>query len=77
MPIRHVRCQSGLPGRRLDALIPRTVPGVRKAVKWNSPLYGVEGKDWFLSYHCFRRYVTVIFFRGAFPKYIHDGALGG
>jgi hypothetical protein len=50
---------------------------VRKAVKWNSPLYGVEGKDWFLSYHCFRRYVTVIFFRGAFPKYIHDGALGG
>jgi hypothetical protein len=52
-------------------------PGVRKAVKWNSPLYGVEGKDWFLSYHCFRRYVTVIFFRGAFPKYIHDRALGG
>src|SRR5271170_3003186 len=44
-------------GRRLDALIIRTVPGVRKAVKWNSPLYGVEGQGWFLSIHCFTRYI--------------------
>jgi hypothetical protein len=52
-------------GRRLDALIERTVPGVRKAVKWNSPFYGVEGNGWFLSYHCFTKYVKVAFFRGA------------
>ena len=51
-------------GRRLDALIARTVPGVRKAVKWNSPFYGVEGQGWFLSYHCFTRYIKVVFFRG-------------
>jgi hypothetical protein len=52
-------------GRRLDALIERTVPGVRKAVKWNSPFYGVEGQGWFLGLHCFTRYVKVGFFRGA------------
>ena len=52
-------------GRRLDALIMRTVPGVQKAVKWNSPFYGIEGQGWFLSYHCFARYVKVAFFRGA------------
>jgi hypothetical protein len=52
-------------GRRLDALIVRTVPGVRKAVKWNSPLYGVEGQGWFLGIHCFKNYVKVAFFRGA------------
>ena len=52
-------------GQRLDALIVRTVPGVRKAVKWNSPFYGVEGKGWFLSYHCFAKYVKVAFFNGA------------
>jgi hypothetical protein len=51
-------------GRRLDAIIARTVPGVRKAVKWNSPFYGVEEGVWFLSYHCFARYVKVTFFRG-------------
>jgi hypothetical protein len=51
-------------GRRLDALIGSTVPGVRKAVKWNSPFYGVEGQGWFLSFHCFTRYVKVTFFRG-------------
>ena len=51
-------------GRRLDALIERTVPGVSKAVKWNSPFYGVEGQGWFLSYHCFTKYVKVTFFRG-------------
>ena len=51
-------------GRRLDALIVRTVPGVRKAVKWNSPFYGVEGQGWFLNFHCFTNYVKVAFFRG-------------
>lgn len=51
-------------GRRLDAIIERTVPGVHKAVKWNSPFYGVEGQGWFLSLHVFARYVKVTFFRG-------------
>jgi hypothetical protein len=51
-------------GRRLDALIVRTVPGVRKAVKWNSPFYGIESEGWFLSFHCFTKYVKVAFFRG-------------
>lgn len=52
-------------GRSLDALIERHVPGVRKAVRWNSPFYGVEGQGWFLSFHCFTRYVKVTFLRGA------------
>ena len=52
-------------GRRLDRLIEKTVPGVRKAVKWNSPFYGVPGKGWFLSFHVFTRYIKVSFFRGA------------
>ena len=52
-------------GRRLDGLIVRTVPDVRKAVRWNSPFYGVEGQGWFLSYHCFTKYLKVTFFRGA------------
>ena len=52
-------------GRRIDSLIARTVPGVRKAVKWNSPFYGVEGQGWFLGLHCFTKYVKVTFFRGA------------
>ncbi|RWB32322.1 MAG: DUF1801 domain-containing protein [Mesorhizobium sp.] len=51
-------------GRRLDAIIARTVPGVHKAVKWNSPFYGIEGQGWFLSFHVFTRYVKVTFFRG-------------
>jgi hypothetical protein len=51
-------------GRQLDALIVRTVPGVRKAVKWNSPFYGIEGNGWFLAFHCFTKYVKVTFFRG-------------
>ena len=51
--------------RSLDALIVRTVPDVRKAVKWNSPFYGVEGRGWFLSVHCFTAYVKVTFFSGA------------
>ena len=51
-------------GRRLDALIVRTLPDVRKAVKWNSPFYGIEGQGWFLNFHCFTKYVKVAFFRG-------------
>lgn len=51
-------------GTRLDALVVRTVPGVRKAVRWNSPFYGVEGQGWFLSFHVFARYVKVTFFAG-------------
>ena len=60
-------------GRRLDALIVRTVPGVRKAVKWNSPLYGVEGQGWFLGIHCFTNYVKVAFFRGASLRPVPPG----
>ncbi len=52
-------------GHHLDALIARTVPGVRKAVKWNSPFYGIGDEGWFLSFHCFPKYVKVAFFRGA------------
>ena len=51
-------------GRQLDTLIVRTVPDVRKAVRWNSPFYGVEGQGWFLSYHVFTRFVKVTFFQG-------------
>ena len=51
-------------GKRLDALIVRHVPNVHKAVKWNSPFYGIEGQGWFLSFHTFARYVKVTFFRG-------------
>jgi len=52
-------------GRRLDALISRTVPDVRKAVKWNSPFYGIEGQGWFIGFHCLTNYVKVAFLRGA------------
>ena len=51
-------------GRQLDALITSKVPKVRKAVKWNSPFYGIEGQGWFLSFHCFTKYVKVTFFSG-------------
>ena len=51
--------------RRLDALIVQAVPGVRKAVKWNSPFYGLEEQRWFLSFHCMTKYVKVAFFGGA------------
>ena len=61
-------------GRRLDALIERAVPGVRKAVKWNSPLYGVEDGVWFLSFHCFTKYIKVTFFRGASLNPVPPGA---
>ncbi len=52
-------------GRKLDALVECTVPGVAKAVKWNTPLYGIEGQGWFLGFHCFNRYVKLTFFRGS------------
>ncbi len=52
-------------GRQLDAVIVRAVPDVHKAVKWNSPFYGVHGQGWFLNFHCFTKYVKVAFFRGS------------
>jgi hypothetical protein len=61
-------------GRRLDALIVRTVPYVRKAVKWNSPFYGVEDQVWFLNFHCFTKYVKVAFFRGTSLNPVPPGA---
>ena len=61
-------------GRRLDALIVRAVPGVRKAVKWNSPFYGIEEGVWFLSFHCFTKYIKVTFFRGTSLRPVPPGA---
>ena len=61
-------------GRRLDALIAKTVPGVVKAVRWNSPFYGVAGRGWFLGFHCLTRYVKVAFFRGADLRPLPPGA---
>ena len=61
-------------GRRLDTLIVRTVPGVRKAVKWNSPFYGVEGQGWLLNFHCFTKSVKVAFFRGTSLRPVPPGA---
>jgi hypothetical protein len=52
-------------GKRLDKLIVKNVPKVRKAVRWNSPFYGTEGKGWFLNVHVFAKYVKVTFFDGA------------
>lgn len=60
-------------GKRLDALITRTVPRVRKAVKWNSPFYGLDGRGWFLSFHVYTRYVKVAFFRGASLRPVPPG----
>jgi hypothetical protein len=60
-------------GRRLDSLIVQAVPKVQKAVKWNSPFYGLEGEGWFLSFHCFTRYVKVTFFRGTSLKPVPPG----
>jgi hypothetical protein len=64
-------------GRRLDALIARTVPAVRKAVKWNSPFYGVAGPGeeagWFLNFHCFTKYVKIAFFRGTSLRPVPPG----
>ncbi len=61
-------------GKRLDALIVRNVPNVRKAVKWNSPFYGIEGQGWFLSFHVFTHYVKVTFFRGTSLRPVPPGA---
>jgi hypothetical protein len=60
-------------GRRLDALIERAVPRVHKAVKWNSPFYGLEGEGWFLNFHCFTKYIKVAFFRGTSLRPIPPG----
>ena len=64
-------------GKRLDALIVRNVPNVRKAVKWNSPMYGVEGQGWFLGLHTFTHYVKVGFFRGTSLRPVPPGASKG
>ncbi len=63
-------------GRRLDALIVHAVPGVSKAVRWNSPFYGIEGEGWFLGFHVFTRYVKVSFFRGAALQPVPPGGTG-
>ena len=60
-------------GRRLDAIIESKVPGVSKAVKWNSPFYGVEDDSWFLSFHCFTKYIKVTFFQGASLQPVPSG----
>jgi len=60
-------------GRKLDSLIVGVVPNVHKAVKWNSPFYGVEGDGWFLNFHCFAKYVKVAFFRGTQLKPVPPG----
>jgi hypothetical protein len=61
-------------GKRLDGLIERAVPRVLKAVKWNSPFYGLEGRGWFLTFHVYTRYVKVAFFRGASLRPVPPGA---
>jgi hypothetical protein len=63
-------------GKRLDALVVRNVPNVRKAVKWNSPMYGIEGQGFFLAFHTFTRYVKVTFFRGSSLWPVPPGGTG-
>jgi hypothetical protein len=63
-------------GKRLDALVVRTVPGVRKAVKWNSPMYGIAGQGLFLGFHTFTHYVKVTFFRGTSLRPVPPGGMG-
>ena len=60
-------------GRSIDALIVRNVSNVRKAVKWNSPFYGIEDQGWFLSFHCFTKYIKVTFFRGSSLRPVPPG----
>jgi hypothetical protein len=60
-------------GHRLDALIARTVPNVRKAVRWNTPFYGIDGQGWFLGFHCLTKYVKVSFFRGTSLRPVPPG----
>jgi hypothetical protein len=73
---------SGMPGwkrdvgRRLDALITRTVRGVHKGVRWNSPMYGIKGQGWFVSFHVFTHYVKVTFFRGTSLQPVPPGGTG-
>lgn len=61
-------------GRRIDELVARHVPSARRAVKWNSPFYGMDGHGWFLSFHCFTKYVKVTFFNGASLSPLPPGA---
>ena len=61
-------------GRRLDAIIVRAVPNVTKAVRWNSPFYGIEGRGWFVNFHCFTKYVKVAYFRGSSLRPLPPGA---
>ena len=63
-------------GRRVDALIMRTVPGVQKGVRWNSPMYGMEGRGWFVSFHVFSNYVKITFFRGTSLQPVPPGGTG-
>jgi len=63
-------------GRRLDALISTCVPGVHKGVRWNSPMYGVKGQGWFVSFHVFTHYVKVTFFRGTSLRPAPSGGSG-
>jgi hypothetical protein len=71
MPERHREV-----GRRLDALITRHVPDVRKAVKWNSPFYGIAGQGWLVSFHTFAKYVKVTFFQGTSLRPVPPGGKG-
>lgn len=64
-------------GKRLDAVIVRNMPGVRKAVKWNSPFYGIEGQGWLVSFHTFTRYVKVTFFAGTSLRPVPPGGTNG
>ena len=61
-------------GRRLDALVERIVPGVHKAVKWNTPLYGIKNEGWFFAIYCYKKYVQLTFFRGTSLKPVPPGA---
>lgn len=63
-------------GRRLDEIIVRNAPGVRKAVKWNSPFYGIEGRGWFVGFHTFAKYVKVTFFQGVLLEPAPSGGSG-
>ena len=63
-------------GRRLDALVTSTVPAVNKGVRWNSPMYGIKGQGWFVSFHVFTNYVKVTFFRGTSLKPVPPGGTG-
>src|SRR5204863_4523013 len=72
-------CRAGnaTSGAAFDALIVRNVPNLRKAVRWNSPMYGIEGQGWFLGFHTFTHYVKVAFFRGTSLRPVPPGASKG